>query len=144
MPGVTSSIMSICFTRKIPNPDVYAKNLPGSHGEITHGKEVMEIPAGDRTGPMGAGPKTGRGLSYCSGHHQLGIARPARGFAGAYGGRRGSMGRGWRHRFYAIHIPGRAAFTPDQQTTDLKAQADWLTQQLDAAQKCLKELKPEK
>ncbi|MDD3175873.1 MAG: DUF134 domain-containing protein, partial [Candidatus Nanoarchaeia archaeon] len=36
-----------------------------------HGGEIM--PSGDKTGPQGKGPKTGRGLGYCSGSDKPGF-----------------------------------------------------------------------
>lgn len=49
------------------------------------------MPWGDRTGPWGLGPRTGRGLGYCSGYSVPGNANP-----GNFGGGRwGGMGRGW-------------------------------------------------
>jgi hypothetical protein len=69
------------------------------------------MPGRDRTGPLGAGPRTGRGLGYCSGYNRPGFTNPNPVFRGGLGfGRRG-MGRGWRHRFYATGIPGRATYT---------------------------------
>jgi len=50
------------------------------------------MPGGDRTGPQGMGPMTGRGLGYCGGQ-------------GGPGGRRGG-GRGYRHQFYATGLTG--------------------------------------
>lgn len=44
------------------------------------------MPAGDRTGPYGAGPLTGRAMGYCAGF-------PVPGFANPYWG--GGFGRGW-------------------------------------------------
>ena len=32
---------------------------------------MIKIPGGDRTGPTGAGPRTGRGLGYCNGYDIL-------------------------------------------------------------------------
>jgi hypothetical protein len=72
------------------------------------------MPGGDRTGPIGAGPLTGRGAGFCRGYTVPGYANPwigggfgrGRGFGGSYG--RGGGGRGWRHRFYATGVPGRA------------------------------------
>ena len=58
------------------------------------------MPRGDRTGPMGFGPMTGRGAGYCTGS---GMA----GFMNLMGGR-GGRGRGWRHWFYATGLPGWA------------------------------------
>ena len=47
------------------------------------------MPWGDRTGPMGYGPMTGRGAGYCAGYQMPGSANPTpgRGFwGGAYPG----------------------------------------------------------
>ncbi len=99
------------------------------------------MPGRDRTGPQGAGPRTGRGMGYCSGYDQPGaINSPAVLRGGGLGfGRRGA-GRGWRHRFYATGIPGWVTPTPEQEAADLKAQADLLKTQLDAIQKRIEEL----
>ncbi|MCD6153487.1 MAG: DUF5320 domain-containing protein [Syntrophobacterales bacterium] len=42
------------------------------------------MPWGDRTGPMGYGPMTGRGAGYCAGYQMPGFANPTpgRGFWG--------------------------------------------------------------
>ena len=70
------------------------------------------MPGGDRTGPWGAGPRTGRGAGYCRGFGMPGYANfygggfgRGRGFG--YGFGRGG-GRGWRNRFYATGVPGGA------------------------------------
>ena len=62
------------------------------------------MPGGDRTGPMGAGPMTGRGVGLCAGYTMPGYMNPAygRGFRG------GGGGRGWRHQYYATGLPGWA------------------------------------
>lgn len=98
------------------------------------------MPGGDRTGPSGAGPGTGRGLGYCGGYDRPGYVNPPLGFRGGVDYGRGATGRGWRHRFFAARTPGWALLTPEQETADLKAQADWLNGQLDAIQKRLEEL----
>jgi len=69
------------------------------------------MPFGDRTGPRGMGPMTGRGAGYCAGFSQPGFANPipGRGWFGfgfgwglrhnSWGGGRGrGRGRwfGWR------------------------------------------------
>ncbi len=99
------------------------------------------MPGGDRTGPMGGGPRTGRGLGFCSGYQQPGFTYQAGGFQGRLGFGRGGAGRGWRHRFFATGIPGWVPPTQEQETADLNAQADFLKSQLDAIQKRLEELK---
>jgi hypothetical protein len=59
------------------------------------------MPFGDRTGPMGLGPMTGRAAGYCGGYDAPGYTNPipGRGFGGrGFGGGgwgRGFGGRGW-------------------------------------------------
>jgi len=78
-------------------------------------------------------------MGYCSGYDQPGFTNPAPAFRGWFGFGRGG-GRGWRNRFFATVIPGWAVTTPEQETTDLNAQANWLKGQLDAIQKRIEEL----
>ena len=96
------------------------------------------MPGGDRTGPLGAGPRTGRGMGYCDDYNQPGFASPAPGFRSGFG----FGGRGWRHRFYATGVPGWVTPTLEQETANLKAQADLLKGQLDAIQKRIEEIEP--
>ncbi len=56
------------------------------------------MPRGDRTGPMGMGPMTGRGAGYCSGAGVPGYMNPSAGGGAGWGRGRGfgrGMGRGW-------------------------------------------------
>ena len=79
------------------------------------------MPGGDRTGPVGMGPRTGRAAGYCSGFEVPGFVTPMpeRGYGGRGGWGRGNAGwcgwsqggsgrggRGRRHRFYAMGVPG--------------------------------------
>ena len=113
------------------------------------------MPGGDRTGPMGYGPMTGRGLGYCAGYAVPGYMNPAGGFGYGRGwwGRGG--GRGWRHMYYATGMPGWARFgyeapagwavpwsapTPEQDLSVLKAQAEALGAQLEAINERIAEL----
>jgi hypothetical protein len=112
------------------------------------------MPGGDRTGPRGMGPMTGRAAGYCAGYDRPGAAHPwfRRGMAW-WGGRRGG-GRGWRHWYYATGLPGWArgygpgwgefpAYGPpapptrEEEADMLKAQAEWLQEQLDDIQERL-------
>ena len=62
------------------------------------------MPGGDRTGPMGMGPMTGRGAGFCGGAGAPGfLSRMGGAFLGR--GRRGG-GRGWRNMFHATGLPG--------------------------------------
>jgi hypothetical protein len=108
------------------------------------------MPRGDRTGPQGYGPMTGRGVGYCAGRHGPGYVNPA------YGWGRG-WGRGWRHRHWARfgYGPGPAwdvppAYGPyaqpptrEDEAAYLRDQADWLQEQLNAVQARLDELEQE-
>jgi hypothetical protein len=98
------------------------------------------MPGRDRPGPQGAGPRSGRGLGYCGNYDRGGFAKPPAVARGGFGFGGWGAGRGWRHRFYATGIPGWAATTAEQETADLKAQAEFLKSQLDAIQKRIEEL----
>lgn len=69
------------------------------------------MPRGDRTGPSGMGPRTGRGAGYCAGYSVPGFANPVYGGGGGYGlGYGGGFGlgyggRGYRNRFFALGFP---------------------------------------
>lgn len=101
------------------------------------------MPFGDRTGPRGFGPMTGRAAGYCAGYAMPGYANPGPGYGLGWGG------GGWRHRrwFRATGLPRwRRGFGPqpfpfdpweaplgkEQEATLLESQADWLRQQLEA------------
>ncbi|MGE0793627.1 MAG: DUF134 domain-containing protein [Candidatus Woesearchaeota archaeon] len=58
-----------------------------------HGGEIM--PGGDKTGPQGKGPKTGRGLGYCSGSDKPGFEseEPTQGLGLNNGNNRGCRRR---------------------------------------------------
>jgi len=76
------------------------------------------MPRGDRTGPAGLGPMTGRAAGFCAGYSVPGYMNPARGWGRGRGfgffGRGGGGGRGWRHWYYATGLPGwaRGGFGP--------------------------------
>ncbi len=125
------------------------------------------MPRGDRTGPSGLGPMTGRRAGYCAGYDVPGYVsgggagfRVGMGFGrgGGFGGR-GGGGRGWRNMYYATGLPGwvrgggmvpwnygaaeptipPVGAVPDEATA-LKAQAEYLSNVLDDVRKRLSEL----
>ena len=49
------------------------------------GKEVVDMPFGDGTGPAGLGPMTGRAAGFCAGYPVPGYMNPAVSRAGFYG-----------------------------------------------------------
>ncbi len=70
------------------------------------------MPAGDKTGPLGLGPMTGRGMGYCGGSAAPGYVAPigGRGWGGGRGG-----GHGGERRYGRRYGRGRhAASHPDQ------------------------------
>jgi hypothetical protein len=111
------------------------------------------MPGGDRTGPAGFGPMTGRGAGFCAGYSVPGFTNSGWGRGRGGGGwGRGGGGGGWRHRhwYYATGVPGwQRAFagwpgyatpfpagfgpitTKEQELEALKNQAKYLEQALD-------------
>ena len=59
------------------------------------------MPFGDKTGPLGQGPMTGRGQGFCAGNAVPGSFNSAPGFGM---GRGGGGGRGRRNRFRAAGV----------------------------------------
>jgi len=121
------------------------------------------MPAGDRTGPWRLGPRTGRGLGYCSGFRAPGFMFPGprvgfgRGFGFGRGlGRGMGFGRGregwfawpywayeagWHPRF---NPPQGLPFYPPSQEEEkamLEEQATFLEEQLEQIRARLKKLK---
>ena len=109
------------------------------------------MPYGDRTGPQGLGPRTGRGAGYCSGFSEPGSMNPVpgRGFFG-FGRGRGSRGVGkgcgWGNCYRATGFPGRARggygfssfparLTDEEEMDILRDEAEILRQQLNDIQK---------
>jgi hypothetical protein len=114
------------------------------------------MPGGDGTGPMGAGPMTGRAAGFCAGYGMPGYANPyGRGFRGRGFGRGGGRGggRGWRHWFYATGLPRWArgpayspatAYTAEQELADLKAESEALQQEMGEINNRIAELQQQK
>jgi len=113
------------------------------------------MPGGDRTGPAGMGPMTGRAAGYCAGYGTPGFANPipGRGFGmgRGFGGRGfGGGGHGWRHWFRATGLPGWQRFggypapyqKPDPETEKqmLAEQAESMQSELDLIKKRLNEI----
>ena len=74
------------------------------------------MPGGDRTGPLGFGPMTGRGAGWCAGAGYVAPGYANTGWAGGYQGRPVGRGPGrgfrWRNWFYATGVPGWQRFQP--------------------------------
>jgi len=98
------------------------------------------MPWGDRTGPIGAGPRTGRGLGYCSGFNVQGYMNPGTGVG--FG-----RGRGWRcfgrfgrrfRWFWRTPFFGGASFRDEVEL--LRQEAEILRKNLEAVEKRLSEI----
>lgn len=92
------------------------------------------MPRGDRTGPVGYGPITGRGAGLCRGFPVPGYLNP--------------IGRGFRHMFYATGMPFWArgmypaspAMTYPAALYDPKYEAEFLAQEAKILKEQLKEI----
>lgn len=111
------------------------------------------MPRGNGTGPMGMGPRTGRGIGNCEGFEMPGYANPV-GFARGYGGGfANGLGRGHRRMFYETGLPGWArngypAYTGRNtaafdEKTFLSNQAEFLENQLQQIKERMSDLNEE-
>ncbi|WP_035589017.1 DUF5320 domain-containing protein [Hippea jasoniae] len=108
------------------------------------------MPWGDRTGPFGYGPRTGRGLGYCAGNNVPGYMVGGFGFRGGF---RGGFGRGWGRGFGRGFGFGRAAFWPnyypyggvskEDEKRVIENEIETLTKSIEALKKRLAELNEE-
>lgn len=124
------------------------------------------MPGGDRTGPAGMGPMTGRAGGYCAGYAVPGYMNPVPGRGLGFGRGRGfgfgwGMGRGFRGgRGWAGYagvppavpvypyagavppygVPYGAAPSPQQEVDMLKGQAEYFEDALEGIKKRIAEL----
>lgn len=103
------------------------------------------MPRGDRTGPAGMGPMTGRGLGGCStgeqavtGNYVGGFGYGAGGGGRPRGGGRGRFFGGGRGRMFGALQP--AEMTAEQELASLKDHAALLKEQVSATKSRIKEL----
>ncbi|MBW2637577.1 MAG: DUF5320 domain-containing protein [Deltaproteobacteria bacterium] len=127
------------------------------------------MPGGDRMGPQGMGPMTGRGAGLCAGYPAPGYMNA--GFGRGFGRGRGG-GRGRRNWFYATGLTGwqrtaygypaygagmpynmpyspepsapyTAGFSKEDELNALKSQAEYLGDSLEAIKRRMSELSGE-
>jgi hypothetical protein len=110
------------------------------------------MPRGDRTGPAGAGPMTGRVAGYCAGNSVpgymtggfgmgMGMRRGAGRGLGFFGGGRGGRGVG-RFGWWGLGAPYTAP-TEINEKELLEGRVGALSQELDALKKRLESLDSE-
>ena len=118
------------------------------------GHKEVDMPRGDRTGPDGMGPMTGRTAGFCAGYGAPGFMSPAggrglgygrgygrglgrgftAGFAGYGRGLAWAYGRGWNRSYgYASPVP----ITPEAGRTSLEWEAAYMEEELKAIRKRL-------
>jgi len=122
------------------------------------------LPGGNRNGPAGMGPRTGRGLGYCTGYNTPGFANaPGMGLGRGWGGGRG-YGRGlaWRRGrgggggagLYAPQYPPYAGnapiynplatgipnMSPENQLNMLKQEKEYLESEMKGISNILEEI----
>jgi hypothetical protein len=82
------------------------------------------MPFGDGTGPLGLGPRTGRGLGRCAGYPYPGYLNPTGRGRGRGFGRGWGRGWGWWNPYWVPY------YTPNPPTT--KEEKEMLTDELKA------------
>ncbi|MFP4656489.1 MAG: DUF134 domain-containing protein [Candidatus Woesearchaeota archaeon] len=126
-------------TAKVTDSLVNGKAIKIQGGEY-------EMPGGDRTGPMGMGARTGRGMGFCNGYNSPGFARQGFGrkpFRRGFGG----FGRGMRRMFLnspqnPIHQPskGQEKQMLEDDLKQLEAEENAMKTEKESIKKRLEEL----
>lgn len=117
------------------------------------------MPGGDRTGPRGMGPMTGRAAGFCAGYSMPGYANPMQGRGMGMGrgmgwgrgmgrgmgyGFRGGRGGGWSAPAYGYRTPVAEPFdappTRQQEIEELRNQARYFENALSEIKNRLSEL----
>jgi hypothetical protein len=89
------------------------------------------MPRGDKTGPSGLGPMTGRAAGYCAGYSVPGFMNPTRRFGRGFGRGLGrGFGRGWRvyppvptqplYAYPTAYTPVAQSLSPEQEVAALE------------------------
>lgn len=101
------------------------------------------MPGGNKTGPLGEGPKTGRGLGYCSGSDHPGFQNSGQNVAFGFGRGWGNRwGRGNQNRFrQSFGRFGVERSVNVSEVTLLENEAKILKEQLASIEKQLSDLK---
>lgn len=113
------------------------------------------MPRGDKTGPMGMGPMTGRAAGFCSGSAVPGYANATRGRGGLGGAMRGLRRGAGRGQFGGARRGGGPRFggwiprfsaspTREEQLNIMKEQAEEMTQELGTLKSRIAELESNK
>ena len=82
------------------------------------------MPRGDRTGPIGQGPMTGRALGRCSGNETPGYTGGFGAGMGRGAGRGRGRGAGWFWGAFSSFFPWHHSYSKEDEVTMLKSQAE--------------------
>ena len=107
------------------------------------------MPGGDRTGPNGMGPRTGRGAGFCNGFDRPGYMNGGAGTGFCYGrgmgrgfGRGMGYGRGFAHGYapYGAYAAPYVPYSKDMEKDYLENEINILKEQLKASESRLADL----
>ena len=114
------------------------------------------MPGGDKTGPSGIGPRTGRAAGYCAGFNAPGFMNPAprlgRGMGRGFGRGLG-RGFGWRRMGFAPVEPVYQEYQPTKEqelqmlqdeAKSLEEEQKLIKEDMEAVKKRVEELKKSK
>ncbi len=98
------------------------------------------MPRGDRTGPEGMGPVTGRGLGFCTGPNNVGFMNQMPGTFTGRGYGRGAgfgfrRGRDFYRYSFANHIQSAGIYSKEEELNRLKNHSEYLKSNLDDIKK---------
>jgi hypothetical protein len=107
-------------------------------------EEVIIMPGGNGTGPMGNGPMTGRGAGYCAGFSVPGFANPVsgRGMGRGFGRGRGFRGgAGFGNPGVPVYQAVPARISVEEEAAAIENEIRYLKDDLKAMEERLTELK---
>ncbi|MBN1382926.1 MAG: DUF5320 domain-containing protein [Deltaproteobacteria bacterium] len=105
------------------------------------------MPRGNRTGPIGAGPRTGRGAAFCSGYDIPGFVHvaPVRFFGRGWGERFFARGMGgWARGFWPSRFFSSSVQNPDMEIDQLKQEVSFLERTISDLKSRMDDLKSDK
>lgn len=97
------------------------------------------MPRGDKTGPDGMGPRTGRGMGFCNGYDEPGYTNPRRGRGFGRGLRRG-FGGFFRRRLYSQPVEQDEKTMLEQEAKVIEEEKKALEEDLENVKKRLEKL----
>lgn len=98
------------------------------------------MPQGDRRGPNGNGPKSGRGLGFCIGNETAGYMTAERGGRGSGFGNRGGLGNQHRRRDFGVGRSAQEEFLGVKEKTLIENEINIIKDQLTVLEERLQEL----